>query len=130
MKKFSDLKNPIFEQTYSVRDPAAIYVHNQFHLFFTCVRRIGRDYRYYVGTCQTHDFKKYSRVEFITPEGYASPGNVIYHNGEWVLCCQSYRCLPGKLVAGDDCRLFLMYSKDLKNWSKPQIISAEGAKSK
>ena len=113
----------------SYRDPAALYVNGEFHLFYTYNRPDpdGKVY-WYTATSRSRDLKHWSAPRLLTPKdqsrNYSSPGNVIRFGGEWVMCLQTYP-IPNfkradKVRSGDaTARLFLMRSRDLETWSPP-----------
>lgn len=118
------------------RDPAVLYHQKTFYLFFTMVRveDSGKVYSY---TAMSHskDLHKWSEIKILTPRDqsldFSSPGNVIRYKNEWILCLQTYP-RPGYTVdqmprfGTGDARLFIMRSKDLKNWSKPELLKVKG----
>ncbi len=118
------------------RDPAVLYHQKTFYLFFTIVRveDSGKVYSY---TAMSHskDLYKWSEIKILTPRDqsldFSSPGNVIRYKNEWVLCLQTYP-RPGYTVdqmprfGTGDARLFIMRSKDLKNWGKPELLQVKG----
>ncbi len=134
----TSLKSPIIFQgddSTAYRDPAVLYYNNVFYLFFTLVKtEEGKIYSY---TAESHsvDLKHWSPEKIITPKDqsldFSSPGNIIHYKGEWILCLQTY---PRPNYTSDqkprygttDARLYIMRSKDLENWSKPEIIKVKG----
>ena len=120
------------------RDPTAIYYDGTFYLYFTYVRteEDGKIYLY-TAVSTSKDLKNWTDPKIITPKGqrlnYCSPGNVIRHDGDWVLCLQTYP-IPGLSRddslrwANENARIFTMRSEDLLNWSKPELIRAKGPK--
>lgn len=134
----TSLKSPIIFQgddSTAYRDPAVLYYNNVFYLFFTLVKtEEGKIYSY---TAESHsvDLKHWSPEKIITPKDqsldFSSPGNIIHYKGEWILCLQTY---PRPNYTSDqkprygttDARLYIMRSKDLENWGKPEIIKVKG----
>ena len=62
---------------------------------------------------------------------FSSPGNVVRYKNEWVLCLQTYPRpdykAGGKMRTGSgDARLYVMRSKDLENWSSPELLKVKG----
>ena len=118
------------------RDPAVLYHQNKFYLFFTLVRveNDGKVYSY-TAMSQSRDLRKWSDIKILTPRNqnldYCSPGNVIRYKKEWVLCLQTY---PRPNYTADqmprfgtgDARIFTMRSKNLSDWSKPELIKVKG----
>jgi len=136
--KLNTLESPIIfkgDETTAYRDPAVLYHNKVFYLFFTLVRtEEGKIYSY---TAESHsvDLKHWSPEKIITAKdqtlNFSSPGNIIRHKGEWILCLQTY---PRPDYTSDqktrygtrDARLYLMRSKDLENWSTPEIMKVKG----
>ncbi len=132
------LKSPIVfkgdDQT-AYRDPAVLYHDNKLYLFFTLIRtEAGKVYSY---TAMSHssDLKNWSPVKIITPKDqsldFCSPGNVVRYHNEWIICLQTYP-RPDYTVAQmprfgtGDARLYIMRSKDLENWSTPEMMKVKG----
>jgi hypothetical protein len=118
------------------RDPAVLYHHHIFHLFFTVVMT-EEDNNIYSYTAQSlsTDLKNWSEPEIITPKGqhfnYSSPGNIIRFGDEWLLCLQTYPRPDYKRGdklkwADESARIFIMRSKDLKNWGEPELLKVKG----
>ena len=117
------------------RDPAAIWHDGVFHVYFTLVEtEPDRTIHSYVAQTESHDMKTWTKPVKITPKSvmdYSSPGNVVRDGDEWVLCYQSYprpgNVADGKIRYGNDsARLFTARSKDLRNWSAPELIRVKG----
>ncbi len=132
------LKSPIIfkgDDKTAYRDPAVLYHDNKLYLFFTLIRtEAGKVYSY---TAMSHssDLKNWSPVKIITPRDqsldFCSPGNVVRYHNEWIICLQTYP-RPDYTVAQmprfgtGDARLYLMRSKDLENWSTPEMMKVKG----
>ncbi len=118
------------------RDPAVLYHHGTFYLYFTLVETEadGRVYSY-VAFAKSRDLKTWTPAQKITERNqdldFSSPGNVIRHGREWVLCLQTY---PRPNYTADqmprfgtgNARLFLMRSPDLEHWSAPELMRVKG----
>lgn len=118
------------------RDPAILYHHDTFYLFFT-LARIEADSRVYSYTAMStsKDLKSWSDIKILTPRDqeldYSSPGNIIRFDGEWILCLQTYprpdyRVDEMPMYGTRDARLFIVRSKDLRNWSEPELLRVKG----
>ena len=136
--QLSALSSPILfagNDSTAYRDPAILYHNEVFYLFFTLVKtEAGKVYSY---TAESHsvDLKQWSPEKIITPQdqslNFCSPGNIVWHQGEWILCLQTY---PRPNYTADqrtqygtkDARLYLMRSKDLETWSAPEIMKVKG----
>ena len=134
------LESPILlegDDTHAYRDPAVLYHDGVFHLFCTLVET-DPDKRIYSYTVQTssRDLKSWTDPKIITPKGqelnFSSPGNVIRFQDEWILCLQTYPrpdyLRGGKVVwADDNARVFIMRSRDLEDWSEPELLYVKGS---
>lgn len=137
--KLLKLKSPILFKGDSVtayRDPAVLYHNNTFYLFFTLieVEKDGKVFSY-TALSTSRNLRKWSNPQKITPRNqkldYCSPGNVIRYKDEWILCLQTYP-RPDLYIFqpvryGDaSARIFIMRSKDLLNWTTPEILMVKG----
>lgn len=110
---YRKIKNPVFSLTgLDVRDPAVIIKDNLAYLFFTLFDPVKTTW--HIAMVTTKDFVKFSPVSIVSPEGYASPGNIIRHGNKWVLCYQQYRSFPHYIC--------LSYSENLTDWTVPKKI--------
>jgi beta-xylosidase len=133
------LKSPIIFKggdSTAYRDPL-IFLHNgKFYMFFTLVE-IEKDGMVfsYTATSSSKNLKKWTSPIKITPRdqtlNYCSPGNVMRIGNEWILCLQTYprpdhyNTLPVRY--GDrSARIFIMRSKDLEQWSSPELLRVKG----
>lgn len=133
------LSSPIILKGDSVtayRDPAIIYHNDTFYLYFTLVKIESNGMIFsYTAQSRSKNLIEWTSPEKITPReqtlNYSSPGNIINHNNTWILCLQTY---PRKDYAAEqmprygdnNARIFTMQSKDLVNWSDPEIIMVKG----
>jgi predicted GH43/DUF377 family glycosyl hydrolase len=116
--KYSKIKNPVFSlDGLHARDPAVIIRDNLAYIFFTLFN--PEQGTWHVAMTTTRDFIRYSSFSIVSPEGYASPGNIIRFRDKWVLCYQQYRSFPHYIC--------LSYSEDLINWSVPEKVFNSGA---
>lgn len=118
------------------RDPAALYVDGEFHLFFTYNRpeADGKVY-WYTAHRKSRDLRHWSALQTITPRdqsrNFSSPGNVIRFGGQWLLCLQTYP-IPGfqrtePVRYGDaTARIWIMRSRDLGTWSAAELLRVKG----
>lgn len=67
----------------------------------------------------TKDFAEFAEPENVSPQGYASPGDVIFWHGRYVLPYQSYPTKPTLLCFSE--------STNLQTWSVPKTYLAEAA---
>ena len=113
------------------RDPLIMQTEGTFWIFFTLNTHDaeGRPFWQTAYSLST-DLAHWSEPIAITPRdrnfNYCSPGSIIRHENQWVLCLQTYPT-PGNSTHGDDsCRLWTMRSDDLTNWSQPELIEFLG----
>lgn len=134
-----NLESPIIfkgNDSIAYRDPAILSKDKVFYLFFTMVKSEsdGKVYSY-TAMSTSKDLKNWSDKKILTPRDqnldYSSPGNVIRYKDEWILCLQTYP-RPDYFIkempkfGTNDARLFIMRSKDLVNWSTPELLKAKG----
>lgn len=132
------LKSPIIfkgDEKTAYRDPAILFQNKTMYLFFTLVRTEDGHVYSYTAMSKSKDLKKWSPIKIITPRDmtldFSSPGNVVRFNNEWVLCLQTYPRPNYKVsemprFGTGDARLYIMRSKDLENWSNPEIMKVKG----
>ena len=135
----STLESPVIfkgDETTAYRDPAVLFYENEFYLFFTLVRTEEGKIYSYTALSHSADLKNWSPAKIITPRDqsldFCSPGNIIRYNGEWIICLQTY---PRPDYTADqkprygtaNARLYIMRSKDLENWSTPEIMKVKGS---
>ncbi len=111
------------------------YCKKKFYLFFTLVRTEDRKVYSYTALSCSADLKHWSPVKILTPReqslDFCSPGNVIRYKGEWIVCLQTYP-RPGYTYdqmprfGTGDARIFTMRSKNLENWTAPEIVKVKG----
>jgi sucrose-6-phosphate hydrolase SacC (GH32 family) len=104
-------------------------------LFFTLVEtEEDQSVHSYVAHSESSDLVAWTKPVKITPRSdrdYSSPGNVVKVGDEWVLCFQSYP-RPGNRndgivrCANSTARLFTSKSKDMQNWSAPELLKVKG----
>ena len=123
--------NPVlFAPGCALRDPAIYFHDNEFHFYFSLVTGLYQDrQKWFIAHSKTTDFILFSDITCISPEGYASPGNVFPHDGGFVICYQSYPRTSVSKAPGDECRLYFSKSDDLENWQSPEIVSEDGCRS-
>lgn len=107
---YSRISNPVYSlENIDARDPAVLVVDSNIYLYFTYYDPVK--VTWHVAMTTTVDFINYSPARMVSPEGYASPGNVIRVGERWCMCYQQYREFPHYLC--------LSWSDDLVNWSEP-----------
>jgi hypothetical protein len=123
------------DDTTAYRDPAVLFHNNKFYLFFTLVRTESGRIFSYTASSQSEDMTSWSPLKIITQKdqtlNFSSPGNLIRHKDEWILCLQTYprtdyTAGQGPRYGTADARIYTMRSKDLENWSLPEIMRVKG----
>ncbi|KQS36786.1 hypothetical protein [Pedobacter sp. Leaf194] len=134
----NNLKSPIIfkgDEKTAYRDPAVLFENSMVYLFFTLIRTEDGHVYSYTAMSKSKDLKRWSPIKIITPRDmsldFCSPGNVIKVKNEWVLCLQTYPRPDYKVsemprFGNGDARLYLMRSKDLENWSTPELMKVKG----
>ncbi len=118
---------------YAYRDPACFFHKGTYYLFFT-VSEKENGYMYNrIGMSESVNLKNWSEPRILTEKNYnlnyCSPGNMIEHNGEFILCFSSYPMpflYEECFMADKSARLFTMRTKDFKDFSKPEILNPKG----
>ncbi len=135
----SALKSPIIfsgNDSIAYRDPAILFHEDVFYLFYTLVRSENGLIYSYTASSKSSDLKYWSPSKIITPKdqtlNFSSPGNVVPFKDEWILCLQTYP-RPGlgdkdqTRYGSADARIYIMRSKDLENWSDPELLKVKGS---
>jgi len=133
---FDALQSPILfegDYKYAYRDPAVVYHDDQFYLFFTLVERAADGGMYlFTATSISHDLVHWTYPEKITPRdrnlNYSSPGNIIRHQGEWIMCLQSYPTPGFETWGNQNSRIWTMRSQNLIDWEDPELLRVKGQK--
>jgi len=115
------------------RDPTAIYHDGVFRLFFTVnyPRNNRKSMVSFLGTSTSRDMVSWSPVSLLTREdpvlNYCSPGNIIHHEEEWLMCLCTYP-IPNQdgFVGDGTARAFIVRSKDLEVWGEPELLRLKG----
>ena len=131
---FNKIKSPIIfkgDYKFAYRDPAVVYHNNKFHLFFTLVERASDTGMYlFVAYINSDDLVHWSFPRKITPKdrnlNYSSPGNIVKFNNEWIMCLQTYPTPNNETWGNATSRIWIMRSKDLVDWSEPEILMVKG----
>jgi len=121
------------DDKFAYRDPACYYHNGTYYLFFTFSEKDSGFMYMRVGMSKSKDLKTWSETVILTPKdlklNYCSPGNVIEHNGEFILCFTSYP-MPFTFKecwwADDTARVFIMRTKDFKTFTEPEILMPKG----
>ncbi len=112
------------------RDPLLLRHDGVFHMFFTVGERATNAVYLHLAKSTSRDMKTWTPVRKLTPGdlnlNFVSPGSVVRHNGEWLLCASTYPQPAGELYGNSTARLYLMRSPDLERWSEPELIRVKG----
>ena len=131
---FSNITSPIIfkgDFKFAYRDPAVVYHNDKFHLYFTLVERASDSGMYlFVAYSNSDDLVHWSYPRKLTPKGrnlnYSSPGNIVKFNNEWIMCLQTYPTPNNETWGNANSRIWIMRSKDLVDWSEPEILMVKG----
>lgn len=131
----SKLNSPILfegDANSSYRDPTVFYHGGHFYLYAT-TGTTETDGRIYWRTfwSKSSDLVAWTPPRCFTPKdltkNFASPGNVIRHGDEFVLCLQTYPTpLPEDKFGDHRSRIWTMRSRDLENWGPPELLRVKG----
>jgi sucrose-6-phosphate hydrolase SacC (GH32 family) len=113
------LKNPVWKRDDNLRDPFVYKTKDGYHLFYS--RYSNKDWskpeNWSIGQVFTKDFITFENDRDISPKGFASPGDLIFWGGRYILPYQAYPEKPTKLCFSQ--------SDDLITWSKPEFFMEE-----
>lgn len=116
---FKRLTNPVWIRSDNLRDPSIYKTEDGYHLFYS--RYSNKDWsrpeNWSIGHVYTKDFIVFENDRDISAKGFASPGDLIYWDGKYILPYQSYPEVPTMLCYSE--------SKNLKQWSEPKFFLEE-----
>ncbi len=115
------------------RDPACFYHSGTYYLFFSYSEKDSVYMYNRIGLSTSKDLKNWSVPRLITEKdnrlNYCSPGNIIEHNGKFILCFTSYP-MPFSYneypYADDTARLFTMSTENFETFSEPMLLNPKG----
>lgn len=117
----SSLHNPVWVSQDNLRDPSVLKTKEGYHVFYSRLSAEqsgwGNPRNWAIATAFTKDFVNFENDHDVSPKGCASPGDVVFWHGRWLLPYQFYPARPVKLCFGE--------SKDLKTWSGPKPFLEE-----
>jgi sucrose-6-phosphate hydrolase SacC (GH32 family) len=118
------LRNPVWSTKDNLRDPSVLKVMDGYWLYYSRLagQAWGSSNSWTIASVFTRDFEKFENDRDISPKGYASPGDLIWWHGRYVLPYQIYPVSPVRLCYSE--------SKDLTNWSAPKFFLQEAAQLK
>ena len=114
----SGLRNPVWVSKDNLRDPSVLKTAAGHHLFYS---RLSGDWSkpasWTIACVLTKDFVHFEDNRDVSPTGFASPGDVVFWHGRYVLPYQSYPANPSRLCFSE--------SPDLRTWSAPKWMLAD-----
>ncbi|MFT5366725.1 MAG: hypothetical protein ACI8V2_001674 [Candidatus Latescibacterota bacterium] len=134
MIDWTQIQDPVFlhgTRRIAYRDPAGFYHEGLFRVFHTQVHRDEEGLCFlYTAVTQSEDLMTWTKPKILTPKdqvlNYSSPGNVIRYGDEWLLCLQTYPTPNNEPTGDKTSRVFVMRSRDLENWSEPELLHVKG----
>jgi sucrose-6-phosphate hydrolase SacC (GH32 family) len=131
---FNQIKSPVIfkgDYKFAYRDPAVIVHNDTFYLYFTLVERAADSGMYfYTAYSISTDLVHWTYPEVLTPRdrnlNYSSPGNIIRYKDDWIICLQTYLTPHKERWGNESSRIWIMRSKDLVNWSEPELLKVKG----
>ena len=110
------LRNPVWTSKDNLRDPSVLKTRQGYHLFYSRfsgqTAGWGDPGNWHIAEVFTKDFLTFTNDRDISPGGCASPGDVVWWQGRWVLPYQTYPGKPTQLVFAE--------STNLVDWSAPR----------
>lgn len=118
---WQSLRNPVWVAKDNLRDPSVLKTGSGYQIFYSrCSGNSsgwGNPKNWAIACATTTDFRSFQNDHDISAKGYASPGDVVFWHGRWVLPYQTYPANP--------CRLCFSESSDLTTWSAPKYFLDE-----
>ena len=120
------------DERHAYRDPAVLYKDGVFYIYFTLVETEADGTVYmYTAETRTADLANFTPIKKLTVRdrryNFSSPGNIVFHDGKYKMCLQTYCRENGEKFGNDNSRIFIMESADLESWDTPYPILAKGA---
>lgn len=127
------LPSPILfkgDEKVGYRDPLLLWQDGTFHMFFTVGERETDAVYLHLAKSTSRDLRTWTPVRKLTRRdlkiNFVSPGSVVRHGGEWLICAATYPQPDRELYGNATARLYLMRSPDLERWSEPELIRVKG----
>ena len=112
------LRNPVWISADNLRDPSVIKTGTSYQIYYSRfsgnLAAWGNRQNWAVARATTTDFKTYQNDRDVSAKGFASPGDVVFWHGRWILPYQTYPANP--------CRLCFSESTNLQAWSPPRFF--------
>jgi len=116
-----ELLNPVWTSKNNLRDPSVLKTAEGYFLFYSRFSAEAAGWNnltnWHIAQAFTKDFKAFKNDHDISPAGCASPGDVVFWHGRWILPYQTYPAKPTQLVFSE--------STNLKNWTPPKSFLSE-----
>jgi len=113
--------NPLWTSKDNLRDPSVIKSADGYFLFYSrfSAESAGWNHptNWHIAQVFTKDFMSFVDDHNISPAGCASPGDVVFWHGRWILPYQTYPAKPTQLVFSE--------STNLNNWTPPKSFLSE-----
>jgi sucrose-6-phosphate hydrolase SacC (GH32 family) len=117
----ASLRNPVWVSKDNLRDPSVLKTDDGYHLFYSRFSAVLDGWthprNWHVAEVVTKDFLTFTGDRDVSPEGCASPGDVVRWHGRWILPYQTYPSKPTQLVFSE--------STNLADWSPPRPLLPE-----
>lgn len=121
------------DDTHAYRDPAVYYKDGIYRLYMTLVETEPDGGIYmYIAESRSTDLADWTAPKKLTvrdrSKNFSSPGNIVCHDGRYIMCHQSYCREHGEKYGNDNCRVYFSESRDLETWSEPYPVRLKGDK--
>lgn len=120
----AQLRNPVWISKDNVRDPSVLKTKEGYRLFYSRFSGQTNGWadpgNWHIAEVLTKDFLTFTNDHNISPAGCASPGDVVWWHGRWVLPYQTYPSKPTQLVFAE--------STNRLDWSAPRPFLTEALK--
>ena len=119
------------DATHAYRDPAVLLIDGTFYIYMTLVETEPDGTVYmYVAHTRTRDLVSFTPIEKLTVRdrayNFSSPGNIVFHDGRYIMCLQTYCRENGEKYGNARSRIYMMESSDLVSWGEPYPIPVKG----
>ena len=116
-----ELLNPVWTSKNNLRDPSVLKTADGYFLFYSLFSAESAGWNnptnWHIAQVFTKDFRAFANDHNISPAGCASPGDVVFCYGRWILPYQTYPAKPTQLVFSE--------STNLINWTSPKSFLSE-----
>ena len=122
----TQLRNPAWVAKDNLRDPSVYAEKDGYQLFYSRFSVAAESWNaannWTIGHVLTRDFVHFEADHDVSPIGYASPGDLVFWGGRYVLPYQRYPSKPVELCFSE--------SSDRKAWSPPRPFLTEASQLK